>query len=145
MPNRTQRFTAAPLRAKPRHMDAVRGRFAPSPTGDLHLGNARTALLAWMWAKRAGGGFTLRIEDLDRPRERPGTAARQIAELAWLGLDWDEGPDPRTGAEVGVRGPYRQSQRTRLFDHAIGALGEQVYECVCSRGEIAPAARAPPG
>ncbi|TMB25658.1 MAG: tRNA glutamyl-Q(34) synthetase GluQRS, partial [Deltaproteobacteria bacterium] len=52
-------------------MDGKRGRFAPSPTGELHLGNARTALLAWLWAKRAGGGFTLRIEDLDRPRERP--------------------------------------------------------------------------
>jgi len=126
-------------------MDAIRGRFAPSPTGELHLGNARTALLAWLWAKRAGGGFTLRIEDLDRPRERPGTADRQIAELAWLGLDWDEGPDPRTGAELGSRGPYRQSQRTRLYEDAIGGLGDRVYECFCSRAEIAAAASAPHG
>jgi glutamyl-tRNA synthetase len=126
-------------------MDPVRGRFAPSPTGELHLGNARTALLAWLWAKRAGGGFTLRIEDLDRPRERPGMAERQLAELAWLGIDWDEGPDPRTGADEGARGPYRQSQRTRLYENAIRALGDRVYECFCSRAEIAAAASAPHG
>src|SRR5256885_15354328 len=75
----------------PGRMDTVRGRFAPSPTGELHLGNARTALLAWLWAKREGGGFTLRIEDLDRPRERPGMAERQISELAWLGIGWGVG------------------------------------------------------
>src|SRR5205085_1332192 len=72
----------------------ARGRFAPSPTGELHLGNARTAVLAWLWAKHARGVFTLRIEDLDRSRERPGLAERQLAELRWLGLGWDEGPDP---------------------------------------------------
>ena len=126
-------------------MDAIRGRFAPSPTGELHLGNARTALLAWLWAKKAGGGFTLRIEDLDRPRERPGTAARQLEDLAWLGLDWDEGPDPRTGEEAGARGPYRQSRRTQLYEDAILSLGERVYECFCSRAEIAAAASAPHG
>jgi len=126
-------------------MDRVRGRFAPSPTGELHLGNARTALLAWLWAKRAGGGFTLRIEDLDRPRERPGMAERQIAELAWFGIDWDEGPDARTGVDAGPRGPYRQSQRTRLYEDAVRALGDEVYECFCSRAEIAAAASAPHG
>jgi glutamyl-tRNA synthetase len=126
-------------------MDAVRGRFAPSPTGELHLGNARTALLAWWWARGAGGGFTLRVEDLDRPRERPGMAERQLAELAWLGLDWDEGPDPRGGIDTGPRGPYRQSQRTHLYDDALRALKEQVYECFCSRAEIAAAASAPHG
>jgi glutamyl-tRNA synthetase len=126
-------------------MDAVRGRFAPSPTGELHLGNARTALLAWLWAKGAGGGFTLRIEDLDQPRERPGMAQRQLAELAWLGIDWDEGPDPRTGADEGPRGPYRQSRRARLYQDALRALQDQVYECFCSRAEIAAAASAPHG
>jgi len=101
----------------------VRGRFAPSPTGELHLGNARTALLAWLWAKGSGGGFTLRVEDLDRPRERPVMVQRQLAELAWLGIDWDEGPDPRTGSDAGPRGPYRQSQRTGLYEEALRALG----------------------
>src|SRR5205823_1645698 len=115
-----------------RRMDAVRGRFAPSPTGELHLGNARTALLAWLWAKGAGGGFTLRMEDLDRPRERPGIARQQLVELAWLGIDWDEGPDPRTGLDEGPRGPYRQSQRTELYEDALRALGDRVYECFCS-------------
>ncbi|MFL5421866.1 MAG: glutamate--tRNA ligase family protein, partial [Myxococcales bacterium] len=102
----------------------VRGRFAPSPTGELHLGNARTALLAWLWAKGSGGGFTLRIEDLDRLRERPGIAESQLAELAWLGIDWDEGPDPQTGSDQGRRGPYRQSQRTAFYEEALRALGE---------------------
>jgi glutamyl-tRNA synthetase len=123
----------------------VRGRFAPSPTGELHLGNARTALLAWLWAKGSGGGFTLRVEDLDRPRERPGMAERQLAELAWLGIDWDEGPDPRTGSDEGRRGPYRQAQRTGVYEEALRALGESVYECFCSRAEIAAAASAPHG
>jgi len=126
-------------------MDVVRGRFAPSPTGELHLGNARTALLAWLWAKSAGGGFTLRIEDLDRPRERPGMAQRQLAELFWLGIDWDEGPDPQTGVDEGARGPYRQSKRTKLYDDALGRLDGLAYECFCSRAEIAAAASAPHG
>ncbi len=103
----------------------TRGRFAPSPTGELHAGNARTALLAWLWARAEGGGFTLRVEDLDRPRCRPGLAARQLDELAWLGLDWDEGP-------------YWQSRRSALYDAAIERLraGGHVYECFCSRAQI---------
>ncbi|HWE22374.1 MAG TPA: tRNA glutamyl-Q(34) synthetase GluQRS [Myxococcales bacterium] len=121
-----------------------RGRFAPSPTGELHLGNARTAILAWLWAKAARGGFTMRVEDLDRPRVRPGLAQRQLEELAWLGLTWDEGPDPRSGEDTGPRGPYRQSQRDALYEAAIGKLGDHVYECFCSRSEIA-AASAPHG
>lgn len=123
---------------------SARGRFAPSPTGELHLGNARTAILAWLWAKSAGGGFTLRIEDLDRPRVRPGLAERQLQELAWLGLTWDEGPDPGTGEDRGTRGPYRQSLRTAHYEAALARLGEHVYECFCSRAEIA-AASAPHG
>src|SRR5207248_8822504 len=121
-----------------------RGRFAPSPTGELHLGNARTALLAWLWARSEGGGFTMRVEDLDRQRVRPGLAGRQLEELAWLGLTWDEGPDPRTGDDVGGRGPYRQSARTAHYEAALAALGDNVYECFCSRAEIA-AASAPHG
>jgi len=107
-----------------------RGRFAPSPTGELHLGNARTALLAWLWARSGGGGFTMRVEDLDRPRVRPGLAERQIEEMAWLGLDWDDGP-------------WFQSRRAHLYDEAIAKLGDRVYPCFCSRAEIAAAASAP--
>jgi len=121
-----------------------RGRFAPSPTGELHLGNARTAILAWLWARSEGGEFTMRVEDLDRPRVRPGLARRQLEELAWLGLTWDEGPDPLTGDEVGGRGPYHQSARTGFYEAALAALGDHVYECFCSRAEIA-AASAPHG
>jgi glutamyl-tRNA synthetase len=121
-----------------------RGRFAPSPTGELHLGNARTAILAWLWARSEQGGFTLRIEDLDRPRVRKGLAERQLEELAWLGLTWDEGPDPRTGQDSGPRGPYRQSRRDAVYEAAIARLEDHVYECFCSRAEIA-AASAPHG
>ena len=121
-----------------------RGRFAPSPTGELHLGNARTAILAWLWARSEGGGFTMRVEDLDRPRVRPGLARRQLEELDWLGITWDEGPDPRTGDDLGARGPYRQSERTAQYEAALVALGDHVYQCFCSRAEIA-AASAPHG
>ena len=70
-----------------------RGRFAPSPTGALHIGNARTALLAWLHARAAGGSIVMRVEDLDFGRVRPGIVEAQLADLRWLGLDWDEGPD----------------------------------------------------
>ena len=109
-----------------------RGRFAPSPTGELHLGNARTALLAWLWTRAAGGSFTLRVEDIDTPRVREGMAERQLSELRWLGLDWDGDP-------------VFQSQRTALYQAAIERLGDNVYECFCSRAEIAAAASAPHG
>src|ERR1700761_3505426 len=109
-----------------------RGRFAPSPTGQLHLGNARTALLAWLWARSERGAFVLRIEDLDGPRVRPGLAAQQMEELRWLGLDWDEEP-------------LVQSQRTGAYAAALHALRDHVYECFCSRAEIAAAATAPHG
>ncbi len=109
-----------------------RGRFAPSPTGELHLGNARTALLSWLWARSLGGGYALRVEDIDRPRVRPGLAEQQLEELRWLGLDWD-GP------------PVFQSQRTHLYEEALRRLGGQVYACFCSRAEIAAAASAPHG
>jgi len=106
------------------------GRFAPSPSGDLHLGNLRTALLAWLFARSTGRGFLLRLDDLDRVR--PGAADRQLADLAALGLDWD--------------GPVaRQSARTDGYDAAIGRLTERglTYECFCTRREIREAASAP--
>jgi glutamyl-tRNA synthetase len=102
--------------------------------------HARTALLAWLWSRSEGGGFTLRVEDLDAPRVREGLAAQQLAELDWLGLDWDEGPDPRPGApDRGARGPYFQSLRADRYTAALDELtrGGHLYECFCSRTEIA--------
>ncbi|OFX21665.1 MAG: tRNA glutamyl-Q(34) synthetase GluQRS [Anaeromyxobacter sp. RBG_16_69_14] len=119
-----------------------RGRFAPSPTGPLHLGNARTALLAWLAARSRRGSFVLRLEDLDGPRVRPGLEARILEELRWVGLDWDEGPDVG-----GPRGPYRQSERRERYDAALGRLraAGPAYPCFCSRAEIQAASRAPHG
>ncbi len=120
----------------------VRGRYAPSPTGDLHLGNMRTALLAWLFARKAGGVFVLRVEDLDRPRVRPGATARMLEDLRWLGLDWDEGP-----GVGGPFGPYRQSDRQAIYEAYLGRLraAGRVYPCYCSRAEVARAASAPQG
>ncbi|MGB6050903.1 MAG: tRNA glutamyl-Q(34) synthetase GluQRS [Rhodococcus sp. (in: high G+C Gram-positive bacteria)] len=106
------------------------GRFAPSPSGDLHLGNLRTALLAWLFARSTGRRFLMRMEDLDRVRE--GSEARQLADLRAIGLDWD--------------GPVvRQSQRTALYENAIAFLTAAglTYECFCTRREILEAASAP--
>ncbi len=120
----------------------TRGRFAPSPTGSLHLGNARTALLSWLAARAAGGAYVMRVEDLDGPRVRPGLEGRILAELRWLGLDWDEGPDVG-----GPAGPYRQSERASGYAAALERLRAEgrVYPCFCSRTEIAAASRAPHG
>jgi glutamyl-tRNA synthetase len=107
-----------------------RGRFAPSPTGDVHLGTARTALLAWLDARRAGDGFVLRVEDLDTARVVPGAEARQLEDLRWLGLDWDEGPDVG-----GPFAPYRQSERRELYREALARL--DTFPCYCSRKELA--------
>ncbi|MDX6571423.1 MAG: glutamyl-tRNA synthetase [Gaiellales bacterium] len=110
------------------------GRYAPSPTGDLHLGNARTALLAWLWERHAGGRFLLRFEDLDAPRVRPGCAQEQAGSLAWLGLDWDGEP-------------VWQSQRIALYAAALETLRQRgaLYECFCSRADVRRAASAPHG
>jgi glutamyl-tRNA synthetase len=118
----------------------TRGRFAPSPSGPLHLGNARTALVSWLSARAQGGSWLLRVEDLDGPRVRPGAEARILEELRWLGLHWDEGPD--VGGPVG---PYRQSERQERYRLALDRLREagQAYPCFCSRAEVAAAARAP--
>jgi glutamyl-tRNA synthetase len=118
----------------------VRGRYAPSPTGALHLGNLRTALLAWLFAQSSGRRFTLRVEDLDRPRVRPSATARMVADLRWLGLDWDEGPDVG-----GSLGPYFQSQREALYAAAFAQLRAAglIYPCYCARSELARIASAP--
>ncbi len=120
----------------------VRGRYAPSPTGALHLGNLRTALLAWLFARAAGGRFILRVEDLDLPRTRRGAAQTMLADLRWLGLDWDEGPDVG-----GLWGPYVQSMRQALYEAAIARLRDKglIYPCYCTRAELAQIASAPQG
>jgi glutamyl-tRNA synthetase len=118
----------------------IRGRYAPSPSGDLHLGNLRTALLAWLFARCDAGRFVLRVEDLDRPRMRPGATEQMLQDLRWLGLDWDEGPDLG-----GPYAPYTQSERQEIYQQQLQRLQEAglVYPCYCSRAEIAQAASAP--
>jgi len=108
-------------------------RFAPSPTGYLHVGGARTALFNWLWARRTGGLFILRIEDTDQKRNTP-TAARQVMDdLKWLGIEWDEGPEVG-----GDHGPYFQSQRKDIYDRYIGQLIEQgkAYYCFDTSEEL---------
>jgi nondiscriminating glutamyl-tRNA synthetase len=107
----------------------MRVRFAPSPTGQLHVGNARTALFNWLLARGSGGTFILRIEDTDVERSTRESEAAIVRDLRWLGLDWDEGPD--TG---GSHGPYRQSERLHLYQsYAKELLGAEVaYYCFCS-------------
>jgi glutamyl-tRNA synthetase len=120
----------------------ARGRFAPSPSGDLHLGGARTALAAWLQARAAGGTFVMRVEDLDRPRVVAGAEARILDDLRWLGLDWDEGPDVG-----GPSAPYRQSERSERYRAAVAQLlaDGRAFPCWCSRAEVARAAAAPHG
>ena len=118
-------------------MTRVRTRFAPSPTGSLHLGNARTAVLNWMVARHHGGDFLLRIEDTDVDRTIAGAEAELMADLQWLGLDWDEGPDP-SGGDRGSVGPYRQSERLELYRRRADELLDAgaAYRCFCSPAEL---------
>ncbi len=107
----------------------MRVRFAPSPTGHLHVGNARTALYNWLLARRHGGVFVLRIEDTDAERSTRESERTILDDLRWLGLDWDEGPDAG-----GPHGPYRQSERLELYRAATGDLLSQgrAYRCFCA-------------
>ncbi len=110
------------------------GRFAPSPTGPLHLGSLRTALAAWLFARSQASRFLLRIEDLDPQRSRPEFEAFQLADLRALGLDWDEAP-------------VRQSARMDRYEAALAQLADagHLYPCFCTRAEIREAASAPHG
>lgn len=116
-----------------------RGRFAPSPSGRMHLGNAFCALLAWLSCRAAGGRMVLRIEDLDPQRSRPDYARQLMEDLLWLGLDWDEG-----GGKGGPAPPYIQSQCGGIYARALAKLGHAglLYPCFCSRAEL-HAAEAP--
>lgn len=117
-----------------------RGRYAPSPTGPLHLGNIRTALIAWLQARLSGAGFVMRMEDLDENRALEGCDQEIYENLHWLGLDWDEGPEVG-----GPCGPYTQSERKEFYQAALDYLeeGEQVFRCYCSRKDIREASSAP--
>jgi nondiscriminating glutamyl-tRNA synthetase len=108
-------------------------RFAPSPTGHLHLGNARTALFNWLFARQKSGAMVLRIEDTDVERSEARFEDQLIADLKWLGLDWDEGPDV-----AGPYAPYRQSERLDIYREHARRLVDQgkAYLCFCTEGEL---------
>jgi len=121
-------------------MADVIGRLAPSPTGALHLGNARSFLLAWLSARQQYGKLLLRIEDIDSPRVKPWAREQTLADLRWLGLDWDWGPD--------VKGPhasYIQTERWQRYRSVLEQLASDgaIYPCSCSRREVTEAASAP--
>ncbi len=117
-----------------------RGRFAPSPTGDLHLGSAAAAVFCAAAAIRAKGALVLRVEDLDAARVIPGKTQAILDDLTYLGVTWDEGPD-----KGGPVGPYQQSARIPLYEAAMDLLAQRglTYLCDCSRAEVARAASAP--
>lgn len=119
-----------------------RGRYAPSPTGLIHVGNARTALVAWASVRSRGGSFVWRLEDLDGPRTVPGMAEAALADLAWLGLDWDEG-----GERGGPHAPYEQSKRGELYRRMLDRLAGQgrLFPCRRSRADLLTLATAPHG
>ncbi len=116
----------------------VRVRFAPSPTGYLHVGGARTALYNYLFAKHHGGEFILRIEDTDQARSTEESMQMQINDLAWLGLKWQEGPDSISLIDVGPHGPYRQSLRLSIYkEHAEKLLADGLaYHCFMTDDEI---------
>lgn len=118
------------------------GRLAPTPSGYLHLGNARSFLLAWLWTRHEGGRVILRVEDIDRPRCKPELRQAALADLEWLGLDWDAGPQMNDSP-----GEYDQQSRVALYRrhlHALAAAG-LAYPCTCTRKDIEQASSAPHG
>jgi len=114
-------------------MKGVRVRFAPAPTGSLHVGGARTALFNWLFARRHGGAFVLRLEDTDARRSTEESARGIVSAFKWLGIDWDEGPDVG-----GPYGPYRQSQRAEIYREHVGRLLDEgsAYRCFCTPDEL---------
>jgi len=118
--------------------ESIRVRFAPSPTGMLHVGNARTALYNWLFARRSGGKFVLRIEDTDLDRSKTNYEKQLLQEIAWLGLNWDEGPNENDNGETGEVGPYRQSKRIDIYaTHTAQLLAEgKAYRCFCTPEEL---------
>jgi len=124
----------------PLQISDYRGRVAPSPTGYLHVGHARTFWTAWQRARNAGGTMVMRMEDLDPDRSRPAFAEAALEDLRWLGIRWHEGPDCG-----GPHAPYTQSRRKNLYQAAWKRLvqGGWIYPCNCSRKDLAQALSAP--
>ncbi len=113
----------------------VRVRYAPSPTGEPHVGNIRAALFNWLFARHEGGAFIVRLEDTDRTRYVEGAEQAIFESLAWLGLDFDEGPDPADPSrDIGDRGPYVQSRRLETYRRHVAGLVEagHAYRCYCT-------------
>jgi glutamyl-tRNA synthetase len=110
----------------------VRCRFAPAPSGSLHVGNVRSALFSWLWARRNDGAFILRVEDTDESRVTEEAFRGVLGDLRWLGIDWDEGPE--VGGE---HGPYRQSERGEIYREMVGRLLDagHAYPCFCTDAE----------
>ncbi len=110
-----------------------RVRFAPSPTGYLHIGGVRTALFNWLWARKTGGTFVLRIEDTDQERSTPENERIILESMRWLGLSWDEGPDAG-----GAHGPYRQMERLGIYQEFVEKLIARgaAYRCTCTKEEL---------
>ena len=115
------------------NIEKFRVRFAPSPTGELHIGNARTALFNWLFARKHGGDFILRIEDTDQLRTTKAFEHNLLDDLRWLGIDWDEGPD-----KGGLFGPYHQTERLEIYNSYLSKLSGLgiVYPCYCSEEEL---------
>ncbi len=120
----------------------VKGRYAPSPTGAIHFGNARTALLAWLSVQQQGGVFVWRLEDLDGPRVVPGAAEAAASDIRWLGIDWDEGP-----LIGGAFDPYVQSERNEIYEQALRHLlnNNRLFPCRYSRKDLHELSSAPHG
>ena len=121
----------------------MRVRFAPSPTGYLHLGGARTALYNWLWARQNNGAFILRIEDTDRERSTDAAVQAIFDSMRWLGLDWDEGPSDATQSAAGKQarephGPYFQTQRLAIYQQHVDKLisGGHAYRCYCTAEDL---------
>ena len=112
---------------------STRVRFAPSPTGQIHVGDARTALFNWLHARHTGGTFILRLEDTDAARSTAQAEVDLIADLKWLGLDWDEGPE-----RGGPYGPYRQSERLEIYREVAESMMDagKAYKCYCTDEEL---------
>ncbi|MBI2623671.1 MAG: glutamate--tRNA ligase [Candidatus Liptonbacteria bacterium] len=127
-----------------RTVKKIRVRFAPSPTGHWHVGGVRTALFNWLFTRRNGGAFVLRIEDTDAERSKKEYEIEIIEMLRWLGLDWDEGPDGAwvngewRGTSRGEYGPYRQSERIELYQKHLETLlrERRAYHCYCTKEEL---------
>src|SRR5690606_11362927 len=135
-PGPALRATAGPAMATTSSTGAgapPRVRFAPSPSGYLHIGGARTALFNWLWARSQGGTFVLRIEDTDEERSSLDSVRAILDSLRWLGLDWDEGPE--VGGEFG---PYFQSERKERYREAAESLiaAGKAYRCYCTKEEL---------